>query len=72
MIRTITIKMKPDELATIIKDYLSKEGFEVSEKNIRFNLETVYEGFGINEYATKKFTGCSVDCNLKTKGEDDA
>ena len=32
MIRTITIKIKPDELATIIKDYLSKEGFEVSEK----------------------------------------
>lgn len=70
MTRKVTINISRDELAEIIKDYLSEEGFEVDAKNVNFNLETAYEGYGYDEHEVKKFTGCNVVCELKTKRAD--
>lgn len=68
--RTVTIKIKPDELAKIIKGYLSAEGFESNEKDISFEIESVYEGYGASEHEVKRFSGCNVVCNLKTTRKD--
>lgn len=64
--RTITINLSREEIAEIIKDYLSAEGFEVNEKNIEFKVESYYEGYGL-ESQMKQFTGCNVVCTLNGK-----
>lgn len=67
MTRIVTIKLSREEVAKIIKEYLSEEGFVVDEDNINFNIETVWHGYGQDEHSEKEFTGCTVTCNMKTE-----
>ena len=67
MTRIVTIKLSREEVAKIIKEYLSEEGFVVDEDNIYFNVEAVWYGYGQDEYSEKEFTGCTVTGNMKTE-----
>lgn len=68
--RTATIKLSREEVAQIIKDYLSEEGFSVYEKDINFEVVDVSTGPQWDPYTVKKFTGCTVTCKLKTERKD--
>ena len=69
--RTVTIKLSREELAEIIKDHLSKEGFTVDDtKHIDFDAKSVTRGYGMGEYQTTEFTGCTVTCNMNTERTD--
>lgn len=65
--RRITVNLSPDELTTIVKDYLEKEGFEVVENGVDFKASSHIEGYGMGEHQVTKFDGCKVVCNLKTE-----
>ena len=67
MTRIVTIKLSREEVAKIIKEYLSEEGFVVDEDNINFNVETVWHGYGQGEYSEKEFSDCTVVCEMKTE-----
>ena len=65
--RKVTVNLSPDELETIVKDYLAKEGFEVVENGVDFKASSHIEGFGMGEHQVIKFDGCRVVCNMKTE-----
>ena len=68
--RTATIKLSREEVAQIIKDYLSEEGFSVYEKDIDFEVVDVSTGPQWDSYTVKKFTGCTVTCRFNTERKD--
>lgn len=67
--RTLTVHLSVEEISEIIKEHLAKEGFEAKE--VEFNLESSWVGYGTDEHKVEKFTGCDVACNVKTKREDE-
>lgn len=64
--RTVTIKLTCEEVAEIIKDHLSQEGFIADTKSIEFDVPTVITGPQWDPYTVNKFKGCTVTCKLKT------
>lgn len=69
--RTLTVNLPKEEIAEIIKEYLVKEGFDVSETDIEFKLKTFSVGYGRDERDVTEFAGCEVTCKLKTKRKDE-
>lgn len=65
MKRIVKVKLEPGEIFSILSAYLTKEGFGV--QGISADVETVYEGYGVNEHAVKKFTGCTATCTMGAK-----
>ena len=65
MKRIVKVKLEPDEIFSILSAHLTKEGFDV--QGINADVETVYEGYGVNEHAVKKFTGCTAACTMKVE-----
>ena len=68
--RTATIKLSHEEVAQIIKDYLSKEGFVTDEKSIDFEVTAVTTGPQWDPYTVNKFKGCTVTCKFNTERKD--
>lgn len=68
--RTATIKLSREEVAQIIKDYLSEEGFSVYEKDIDFEVVDVTTGPQWDPYTVNKFKGCTVTCKFNTERKD--
>lgn len=65
--RTAIIKLSSQEVAEIIKDYLSQEGFVTDEKNIDFEVQAVTTGPQWDPYTVNKFKGCTVTCTFNTE-----
>lgn len=65
MKRSVKVKLEPDEIFSILSAYLTKEGFDV--QGISADMETVFEGHGVNEHAARKFTGCTATCTIGAK-----
>lgn len=65
MKRSVKVKLEPDEIFSILSAHLTKEGFDV--QGIKADVETVNEGYGMNEHAVRKFTGCTATCTMKVK-----
>lgn len=65
--RTIKVKLTPNELAEIVKDYLEKEGFEVDANGVDFISTSEIKGFGMSEHQEIIFKSCEVRCKLKTE-----
>lgn len=63
IIKTIVIKLSKDELKKIIKEHVKSEGFTIDEKNISFELTSVWRGYGQDEHKETEFAGCSIICN---------
>lgn len=64
-LRTVSVTLDPKELADIVRQYLTKEGFEVT--NIEFNAGYEMRGYGLNETEVPVFKGCSVACRFITE-----
>ena len=65
MKRSVKVKLEPDEIFSIISAHLNKEGFDV--QGIIADVEFVNEGYGVNEHAVRKFTGCTATCTMKVE-----
>ena len=65
MKRSVKVKLEPDEIFSILSAHLTKEGFDV--QGIIADMETVFEGYGVNEHAARKFTGCTATCTIEVK-----
>ena len=59
--RKFTVTLTPEEVQTIIANYMSKElEVKLDSKNITFNVNTQLEGYGPMEHPVTKFRGCSI------------
>lgn len=61
--RTMTISLSTEEIAKIIKQSLEKEGFDFTEKDVKFEIEKECKGYGMGEYDVTVLKGCSIKCS---------
>lgn len=63
--KSITINLSADDVRQIISDYLTKDGYTINSKDIKFNIEEEYHGYGMAEHYEFVFAGCSVNSKEK-------
>lgn len=66
IVNNVDIVLYKPDLEVLIKEQLSKEGYEVNPKDISFEVATTYEGFGAGEHKVCRFDKCIVK-NAKIK-----
>ncbi len=54
-----TVELDKEQLATIIEQYLRREGYDVLSK-VSFTVEKQTQGYGMNEHDELVFTGARV------------
>jgi hypothetical protein len=59
----ITVNLSPQDITSLIKDYLENKGYEVN--NISFNINERTEGNFMHEYNVKYFAG--ANCKVTRK-----
>lgn len=60
ILRNITINLSKEDISQMIVDYLEKEGYQVTTKDIVFSVGTRIEGYGLTEHPVSYFDGCKV------------
>ena len=59
---SIIIKFTETDLKKIIQEYVKRQGYRSELTNIKFDIGTVYRGYGLGEYSETILRGCTVDC----------
>lgn len=63
--KNITINLSEDDVKQIIVEYVKREGYEVSIKDVHLSIGSRIEGFGMAERPVYYFKGCNVSCKEK-------
>lgn len=61
--RIMTISLSAEEIAKIIKQSLEKEGFDFTEKDVKFEIGKESQGYGMGEHDVTVLKGCSIKCS---------
>ena len=59
----IIINLSEKDLKEIILEFVKKQGYETDIDNIKFDLGTVWKGYGLDEHKETVFKGCTIKCN---------
>ena len=63
--KNITINLSEDEVKQVIADYLIREGYDVTAKDVSLSVGTRSEGYGMAEHDVTYFKGCYINCQEK-------
>lgn len=63
--KKLTISLSENDVKAIIADYLSKEGYNVSDNDVQLSVGTQWVGYGMDEHTEPYFRECVVE----VKGE---
>ena len=58
--KKITISLSEDDVKNIVADYLVKEGYKVTSKDVNLSVKTKLEGYGLAEHQVTYFDGCTA------------
>ena len=58
--KNITINLSKEDIAQMIVEYLQKEGYQATVKDVIFLAGTRLEGYGLMEHSVSYFDGCKV------------
>lgn len=58
--KTITITLAENDVKVIIAQYLNHEGYKVKPEDVKLEVGTTWEGYGMAEHQVTRFKGCSV------------
>lgn len=60
--KNITINLSEDDVKQIIADYLTREGYDVTAKDVSLSVGSRIEGHGIAEHEVNYFKGAYINC----------
>jgi hypothetical protein len=63
--KNITIELSENDVKEIIADYLNKEGYNVTTKDISLPIDKKMEGQGRGEHYVYYFKGACIKCKEK-------
>ena len=63
--KNITINLSEEEVKQVIADYLTREGYDVTAKDVSLSVGSRIEGYGMGEYSVEYFKGAYISCQEK-------
>lgn len=60
--KNITIELSEEDVKKIIADYLSKEGYKATPDNVRLDVSSRLEGYGMGEHEVTRFNRAIIKC----------
>lgn len=63
--KNITIELSENDVKDIIVDYLKREGYAVTAKDVRLSVGQKLEGYMMDEHYVTYFEGAFVKCKEK-------
>ena len=58
--KNITIELSESDVKEIIADYLNKEGYKITADDVKLDVGTTTQGYGMGEYEVTYFKGAYV------------
>lgn len=63
--KNITINLSEDDVKQVIANYLKREGYDVTVKDVSLSVGSRLVGYGMSEHSVNYFKGAYVNCKEK-------
>lgn len=63
--KNITIELSENDVKEIITDYLNREGYNVSSKDVELSVGQKLQGYMMDEHYVTYFKGAFIKCKEK-------